>query len=114
MSVSKLLAKDMLTLRSRTVHTIIVSFVHGTRSSHLVARNWKYGRNTGHCDTVTKTCKVGGLPPGEEYELWMRHCDNQIYCSLDAKPLNVSTRPARNSSHLFSPVVRFLVFKVIF
>ncbi len=93
----------MLTLENRTAHTITVSFSHGLFSSHLVARNAKYGRNTGSCDTTTKFCTVSGLPPAEEYELWMRHCDNQIHCYLDAQPLNVSTRPARKEIYLLLP-----------
>ncbi len=95
LSALKIVATDALTLINRTVHTITVSFVHGQWASHLVARNPKFGRNTGLCDTTTKTCTVKGLPPGEEFELWMRHCTTQIYCFLDAKPLIVSTKPSR-------------------
>ncbi len=101
LSVSGTLATDTLTLKNRTMNAITVSFVQGVFSSHLVARNRKYIRNTGLCETTTKLCTVSGLPPGEEFEIWMRHCDNQMHCSLDAKPLNVSTKPAREETYLF-------------
>ncbi len=97
MPATNILATDALTLINRTAHTLTVSFVHGQWAGHLVARNAKYGRNTGICDTTAKTCTVKGLLAGEEFELWMRHCTTQIYCYLDAKPLNASTKPSRKN-----------------
>ncbi len=93
---------QLLVLRNRTTDTIIVSYAEGLWDNKIIARSTKRGRFLGSCNKESKVCTVDGLPPGVEYEIWVRHCTGPMYCSLSALPLKLATIPARKIiSHIY-------------